>query len=94
MPQRKGLVNGIVLAGFGGGAFIFNQIQTAYVNPNNLVPDKEVDGDLYVRSVIESESTITYNVHFCIFLATFLLVRLELHRLFAAISRKKTLVIC
>ena len=62
MPQRKGLVNGIVLAGFGGGAFIFNQIQTAYVNPNNLVPDKEVDGDLYVRSVIKSESAITYNV--------------------------------
>nr|KAG5698618.1 hypothetical protein BaRGS_003132 [Batillaria attramentaria] len=39
MPDRPGLVNGFVVAGFGGGAFIFDQIQTAYVNPHNLTPD-------------------------------------------------------
>jgi hypothetical protein len=33
-------VNGIVLAGFGGGSFIFNQVQTAYINPQNLGPDQ------------------------------------------------------
>ncbi|ELT92519.1 hypothetical protein CAPTEDRAFT_227457 [Capitella teleta] len=40
LPERKGLVNGIVLAGFGGGSFIFNQVQTAYINPDNLAPDQ------------------------------------------------------
>ncbi|XP_013385610.1 uncharacterized protein LOC106155360 isoform X2 [Lingula anatina] len=35
-PDHKGLVNGLVVAGFGGGAFIFNQVQTAYINPHNL----------------------------------------------------------
>ncbi|XP_022101918.1 uncharacterized protein LOC110985293 isoform X2 [Acanthaster planci] len=36
MPKRKGLVNGLVVAGFGGGAFFFDQIQTAFINPQNL----------------------------------------------------------
>ncbi|XP_005112731.2 MFS-type transporter asR1, partial [Aplysia californica] len=44
-PQRKGLVNGLVVAGFGGGAFIFDQVQTAFINPDNFKPDKEVDGE-------------------------------------------------
>ncbi|XP_012940971.2 uncharacterized protein LOC101852036 [Aplysia californica] len=35
-PNRKGLANGVVVAGFGGGAFIFNQVQTAFINPDNL----------------------------------------------------------
>ncbi|XP_023228151.1 uncharacterized protein LOC111628560 [Centruroides sculpturatus] len=39
-PNRKGLVNGIVVSGFGLGALIFNQVQTTYLNPKNLVPDK------------------------------------------------------
>ena len=38
-PKSNGLVNGIIVGGFGLGAFIFNQIQTAYLNPNN----KELD---------------------------------------------------
>ncbi|XP_035680847.1 oxalate:formate antiporter-like isoform X1 [Branchiostoma floridae] len=41
MPERKGLVKGLVLAGLGGGSFIFDQVQTAYLNPNNLSPDVE-----------------------------------------------------
>lgn len=39
LPEKKGLVNGIVVAGFGGGAFIFNQIQTEFLNPDNLEPN-------------------------------------------------------
>jgi len=34
-PKSKGLVNGVIVGGFGLGAFIFNQIQTAYLNPAN-----------------------------------------------------------
>ena len=43
LPNHKGLVNGIVVAGFGGGAFIFNQVQTAYINPHNKVPDQPAE---------------------------------------------------
>jgi hypothetical protein len=35
-PRRKGTAMGFVVGGFGGGAMVFNQIQTAIVNPNNL----------------------------------------------------------
>ncbi|KAF8822057.1 transporter, major facilitator family protein [Cardiosporidium cionae] len=37
-PRYKGLISGIIVAGFGGGASIFNQVQTFYVNPGNLSP--------------------------------------------------------
>lgn len=40
-PKSKGLVNGIIVGGFGLGAFIFNQIQTAYLNPLNEELDDE-----------------------------------------------------
>jgi hypothetical protein len=39
------LVNGIIVGGFGLGAFIFNQIQTAYLNPAN----GELDSDHYFK---------------------------------------------
>lgn len=44
-PDRKGLVSGLVVGGIGGGAFIFDQIQTAYVNPLNEKPELQYKGD-------------------------------------------------
>lgn len=38
-PKSKGLVNGVIVGGFGAGAFLFNQVQTAYLNPDNLSLD-------------------------------------------------------
>lgn len=35
-PEKKGLISGIVLAGFGVGSFIFNIVSTLIVNPKNL----------------------------------------------------------
>ena len=35
-PNKKGFVNGIIVGGFGLGAFIFNPVQTTYLNPRNL----------------------------------------------------------
>jgi MFS transporter, OFA family, oxalate/formate antiporter len=43
-PNRKGLVAGIILGGYGFGAFIFSFISTAIINPNNLRPDVVIDG--------------------------------------------------
>jgi OFA family oxalate/formate antiporter-like MFS transporter len=40
-PDKKGLVTGIILGGFGLGSFIFTQVQTAILNPNNVSVDKE-----------------------------------------------------
>ena len=37
-PRKKGLVNGIIVGGFGLGAFIFNTVQTTYLNPDNISP--------------------------------------------------------
>ncbi|MHA1730650.1 MAG: OFA family MFS transporter [Promethearchaeota archaeon] len=34
-PDKKGLINGIAVAGFGAGAFIFNKVMTYFVNPGN-----------------------------------------------------------
>ena len=37
-PHNKGMAMGVVVGGFGGGAFVFNQIQTAILNPDNTSP--------------------------------------------------------
>jgi len=38
-PTQKGLFTGIIVAGFGFGGLIFTNLQTMYVNPNNIAPD-------------------------------------------------------
>jgi len=35
-PDKKGLINGIAVAGFGAGSFIFNYVIKAIANPTNL----------------------------------------------------------
>jgi len=46
MPIRKGLVTGLIVAGFGLGSFIFGLIATHIVNPNqtNIVSTGSTDG--------------------------------------------------
>lgn len=43
-PNRKGLISGIIIGGFGFGAFFFGFISFALANPNNEDPDLVVDG--------------------------------------------------
>ncbi|MBN2157541.1 MAG: OFA family MFS transporter [Candidatus Lokiarchaeota archaeon] len=52
-PDKKGLINGIAVAGFGAGAFIFNLITKAFINPNNLDPTiiNTIDGKKYYEAV-------------------------------------------
>ena len=47
LPQRKGLINGVVTAGFGLGACVFNLIMTRYLNPDNVAP-----GDIQPHSEV------------------------------------------
>jgi len=37
-PHRKGLVSGCIMAGYGLSAFIFDQVETAFINPHNISP--------------------------------------------------------
>lgn len=39
-PNNKGLFSGIIFAGFGLGAFVFNFVVQALVNPDNVAPVK------------------------------------------------------
>lgn len=35
-PDKKGLINGLAVAGFGAGSFIFNYVMKVFANPRNL----------------------------------------------------------
>ena len=41
-PNAKGLVTGLVIGGSGVAAIVFNEIETAFTNPNNLVANVTV----------------------------------------------------
>ena len=45
--ERKGLISGLILAGFGFGAFIFDFITTRIVNPEN----KTAEDNFYYEGV-------------------------------------------
>lgn len=58
-PERKGLITGIVVGSFAVGAFVFNFIATAIVNPSNIKPyDQDVSGGktekFFEKSVAEN----------------------------------------
>ena len=52
VPKWKGVAGGLVVAGFGLGALIFDQVQSYYINPDNLKPESNgyfTDKDLLDR---------------------------------------------
>lgn len=75
MPQRKGLVTGIIVGGFGCGAFVFGLIATHVVNPHQQAVDKSGANQNY----FPPDSEVVHNVplmyqvlgccYFCFFLA-------------------------
>ena len=50
MPRWKGVVSGFIVAGFGLGALIFDQLQTQYINPHNI---NAIDGYFIHREVLD-----------------------------------------
>ena len=65
-PDNKGMAMGIVVGGFGGGAFIFNQIQTAILNPDNLSTDGEYFTDEELLGRVPSLMLILGALYFSI----------------------------
>ncbi|XP_076466255.1 apicoplast pyruvate carrier 1-like [Babylonia areolata] len=47
LPERRGLVGGVIMAGFGGGGFLWDQVITAWINPHNLQAHLHVQEDWY-----------------------------------------------
>ena len=45
-PDNKGIVSGVTLGGYGFGSFIFAQISTYLVNPDNAAPIPNPDSDI------------------------------------------------
>ena len=43
-PNNKGRATGLIMGGFGFGAFIFGFISTGIANPNNLKAEESDDG--------------------------------------------------
>ena len=39
-PKQAGLISGLILAGYGFGALIFDNVSTAYINPNGETVDE------------------------------------------------------
>ena len=55
LPHRKGLVTGVIVSGFGGGAFVFGFIATRVVNPEQVSIRQSGSTDRYFSP--ESEVT-------------------------------------
>ena len=73
-PDNKGTAMGIVVGGFGGGAFIFNQIQTAILNPENISTDGEYFTDPELLDRVPTLMLILGAMYFSIQLFACLLV--------------------
>ncbi len=44
-PTHNGIIVGVVMAGFGLGTFGANFMQSGIINPHNLAPDFEFNGE-------------------------------------------------
>jgi len=62
IPDRKGLVSGVIVGGFGFGAFVFNLICTAVVNPGNVRPYKLDNGSIMYDEQIAERVPLMFRV--------------------------------
>jgi OFA family oxalate/formate antiporter-like MFS transporter len=65
-PDKKGLINGIAVAGFGMGAFIFNFIIKAISNPDGIAATIEVGGEKFQNPDYVDAITSNYKTLFIV----------------------------
>jgi OFA family oxalate/formate antiporter-like MFS transporter len=51
-PDKKGLITGIAVAGFGAGALIFAQVETAFITETDISPALFICGLIYLFAVV------------------------------------------
>ena len=51
-PDKKGLITGIAVAGFGAGALIFAQVETAFITETDISPALFICGLIYLIAVV------------------------------------------
>ena len=78
-PHRKGLAMGFVVGGFGGGALVFNYIQTAILNPDNVSPassgpDKDYFTDSQLLARVPNLLLILSGIYLCLGMLACLLI--------------------
>ena len=61
-PNNKGLVSGLIVAGYGFGAFFFGFISTGIVNPDDVKVNKK-EGSLFPKSVSDN---VPHMFHVCL----------------------------
>lgn len=70
-PIKKGYVSGIIIAGYGFGAFFFNIIAQNIVNPDNLKPEVMIGGHKYFCSEVADRVPLMFRILFgCYLLLT------------------------
>lgn len=82
MPQRKGLATGIIVGGFGCGAFVFGLIATHVVNPHQQAVDKSGPNQNYFPpdSEVVNNVPLMYRVLGCCYFVFFLAACFLLHQ--------------
>ena len=66
VPERKGLVTGIILGAFGFGAFVFSFVSQAIINPDNVQAEELPDGRLiYGVEIAERLPRLMYVLAIC-----------------------------
>ncbi|KAK7006058.1 hypothetical protein SK128_027638, partial [Halocaridina rubra] len=68
-PRRKGLINGLIVGGFGLGAIVSTNIQTYYLNPDNVSPDS--DGYFTNDAVLDRVPTLFLVIGFAYILVEY-----------------------
>lgn len=77
MPHRKGLASGIVTAGFGGGAFIFNMVEVKFMNPANVKKTDDYFQDDEVLDNIPGLFLVLAVTYFCLQIVGCFLLRVK-----------------
>lgn len=70
-PIKKGYVSGIIIAGYGFGAFFFNIIAQHIVNPDNLKPTIQIGEHKYFSAEVADRVPFMFR---CLFACYFVLI--------------------
>ena len=69
-PNKKGLINGLTLLGYGCSSFIYNTIAQKYINPNYVLVDQKTK--LFPKNIAENVKFFIYVINYISAIAYFI----------------------